>query len=282
MSQNKNTTEEPETERSKIHPANLFLLSNRGLLLDVVVFLLNLFLMRFLVKQFGAIVVAASGDDQPAQFILFLFCLAVFVLPPLGATLKRWQFHHRLQLKGKDFKKGDVYLGGCFFNPIFYFCLNVVVFAAINAFLTQYLFGNNDPGGLYFGISIPTGVALIIVHTILVYRYFSPPTKEPRWWFLRDPRSETAGDICIFLNMLCYQLVWNLLTATPLGRVSGITDFFGRIFFVCFIAFLVYFPPRVFYLAEDIHKRRTWITMLLANAPIIYRIVIGSGSDSGW
>jgi hypothetical protein len=282
MTEDKNTTDIKEQGRSKFHPANLFLLSNRGLLLDIVVFLLNLFLMRFLLEQFLSVIKAASADDGLAQFTLFAFCVALFVLPPLGATLKRWHFHHRLQMQGKDFKRGEIYLGGCFFNPIFYFCLNVVVFATINAFLMQYFFGNRDPGGPIFVSSILIGLVLTIAHTVLVYRYFSPPKNEPKSAYLRDPRSENAGDACIFLNMICYQLVWNLLTLSPLGHVSSISDLLGRLFLVCFLALLVYFPPRIFYLAEDIHKRRTWITILLANAPIIYRIVIGTGTDLNW
>jgi hypothetical protein len=82
--------------------------------------------------------------------------------------------------------------------------------------------------------------------------------------------------------MVAYQIIWNILTLAPLGRVSGLGDLLGRLFFICFIALLIYFPPRIFYLAEDINKGRTWITILLANAPVIYRVVIGSGSDGGW
>ncbi len=53
--------------------------------------------------------------------------------------------------------------------------------------------------------------------------------------------------------------------------------------FLSFIALLIYFPPRMFYLAEDIHRRRTWVTMLLANSPVIVRVLIGTGSNTtGW
>jgi hypothetical protein len=40
----------------------------------------------------------------------------------------------------------------------------------------------------------------------------------------------------------------------------------------------------MFYLAEDIQRRRTWLTMLLANSPVIIRVLIGTGSTttSGW
>ena len=88
------------------------------------------------------------------------------------------------------------------------------------------------------------------------------------------------GDICIFLNMILFQVAWNLLAFASLGRPSGPLEFFGRLFFLCFIALLIYFPPRMFYLAEDISRGRTWLTMLLANSPVIVRVLIGSNEWS--
>ena len=76
--------------------------------------------------------------------------------------------------------------------------------------------------------------------------------------------------------MILFQIAWNLLTFADLGRPSGLAEFLGRLFFLCFIALLIYFPPRMFYLAEDINRRRTWLTMLLANSPVIVRVLIGT------
>ena len=84
------------------------------------------------------------------------------------------------------------------------------------------------------------------------------------------------GDACIFLNMILFQVIWNLLTFAQLGRPSGPLEFFGRLFFLCFVALLIYFPPRMFYLAEDINRPRTWLTMLLANSPVIVRVLVGT------
>jgi hypothetical protein len=58
-------------------------------------------------------------------------------------------------------------------------------------------------------------------------------------------------------------------------RVSSFADLAGRLFFLCFVALLIYFPPRVFYLAQDGRRPRTWLTMLLANSPVIVRILLG-------
>jgi hypothetical protein len=247
----------------------LFDEKNRGLLLDTVVFLANLFVMRMLLGVFLDLIRAASEGDPLAQFVLFGMCVAMFTLPPAGAVLKRWHFHQRREASGKEF------MGGCLFNPIMYFCLMALVFSTINAFLMQFFFGNRDPGGGVFVSSILIGLVLMIAHTWLVYRYFSPLRSPPSSAFLLDRRSEVLGDVCIFVNMILFQLVWNLVTLFPPGPHPGFGEAIFRLFFLVFAALLVYFPPRIFYLAEDIGKRRTWLTILLANSPVIIRVVAG-------
>src|SRR5262249_25734459 len=130
--------------------------------------------------------------------------------------------------------------------------------------------------GAVFVPMIFAGLFATIAQTYLIYRYFSAPKKPPRSEFLRSPESETLGDVCIFLNMILFQIAWNLLTFAELGRPSGPLEFFGRLFFLCFIALLIYFPPRMLYLAEDIDRPRTWLTMLLANSPVIIKVLIGT------
>ena len=249
---------------------------NRGLLLDVVVFVLNLLVMRTLGRYFLDMVHAASDDDRFAQLSLFVFLVSLLVLPPAGAVLKRWHFHQRL--KGRDYK--ETALAGCLFNPLFYICLIFLIFAAANAFVLQYMSpeGFGDPGPGIFVSSMFIGIALVIVHVWLVYRYFSPPKEPPTSKFLLSPASDLVGDICIFTNMIFMQIVWNTLSDFDLPHPADITEFVGRFFVLCFIALLIYFPPRMLYLAEDIDKRRTWLIMLLANSPVILRVLIGTYS----
>lgn len=252
---------------------NLFALTNRGMLLDVFVFLLNLFLMRLLSANFIGLIQDTGAGDSIAAFALFLFCLGILILPPLGATLKRWRYHQRRGFRESDAENPKL---GCLFNPILFFCLNIVIYACVNAFVFQYFYGNKEPNGAFFVSSMLFGIIFVIFQTVIVYRYFSPPKDKPPVEFLRSPQSELIGDVCIFLNMILFQLVWNVLTGFSLDRVSNLNDLAGRIFFITFIALLIYFPPRIFYLAEDIVHRRVWLTMLLANSPVIWRIVIGS------
>jgi hypothetical protein len=232
--------------------------------------------MRTLVRNFLDMVRAAADDDSFAQLSLFVFALSLLVLPPVGAVLKRWHFHERLKVR--DYKEST--LAGCLFNPIFYICLMFLIFATANAFVLQFFSkgGFSDPGPGIFVSSIFVGITLVIIHTWLVYRYFSPPKKPPTSHFLLSPASDLVGDVCIFVNMIFMQIIWNTLSAFDLPHPADLTELVGRFLVFCFIALLIYFPPRMLYLAEDIDKRRTWSMILLANSPVILRVMIGTYS----
>jgi hypothetical protein len=248
--------------------------ANRGLLLDLVVFSVNLAGMALLMGLFQGVSRQAAADDQDAQLVLFGCSVALFVLAPVGATLKRWHFHQR-RGRGDAANRADL-PDGCLFSPIFYFCLVAVIFAAVNAFIMQEVYGRRGPNGAVFATSMALGIALIITHVVLVYRYFSPPERPPRSAFLRSRTSAVLGDACLFANMLLFQLIWNALSFVGLGPPGGVVDALLRLAVLCFLALLLYFPPRMFYLAEDIGRPRTWLMILVANSPVIARMLLGS------
>lgn len=247
---------------------------NRGLLLDIVAFAVNLACLFLLSGPLEQVVRRAAADEQAAMTILFAISVALFVLAPAGATLKRWHFHRRREAGAAAL---DI-PSGCLFNPIMYFCLVAVIFATVNAFVLQRVYGNREPPGTVFVSSILLGIVLIITHTVLVYRFFSPPRHPPRSPLLRSPTAELAGDACLFANMLVFQLIWNLLTFAGIGRPSGIAEALGRLAVFAFLALLLYFPPRMFYYAEEGRGARAWLSMLVANSPVIARLVAGSGA----
>ena len=265
----------PPVEKAGIK--KLFSEENRGLLLDIFVFLANILVMQILSEAVIELFREVSAEDSTAKLLLGLMFLAMWILPALGAVLKRWHFHERLKATGKTFDTEYSKLAGCLFNPIFYFCLNLVITSAVLTALGDVLVGKamTDNGAVFVPFII-AGMVLTIFQTYLIYRYFSAPKKPPRSEFLMDPRSETLGDLCIFVNMMLFQVFWNMLTFAGLGPPSGVLEISGRLFFLCFIGLLIYFPPRMFYLAEDIHRPRTWLTMLLANSPVILRVLFGA------
>ncbi len=267
---------ENKAGRSPAALKNLFAETNRGMLFDILIFLANVFLMRLLAGNFVELARQANNGDRLAGFAMFLFCLGIFILPPLGAVLKRPHFHRRLKAAGKAAPGGETFFTGCLFNPIFYFSLNLVIVSFLIVFIQALLNNGKEPAEPVFVSVVIASFVFTVIQTFLIYRYFSPPKKETRWAFLRDPRSELAGDLCIFLNMLMFQMVWNIFGQMDIGPVSGVEDFLGRLFLLVFLALLIYFPPRIFFLAEDIRRPAVWFTILLANSPVIFRVLFGS------
>ncbi|MGH9960677.1 MAG: hypothetical protein ACREBC_26745, partial [Pyrinomonadaceae bacterium] len=207
--------------------------SNRGILLDIVVFIVNLVLMSLLTAYFANIIRLAGEDDPSAQFVLLVCSVAMFVLPASGAVLKRWHFHQRRNLRnqrqadaGRNSTskarvwsvdpldaKSNVASGcansGCLFSALFYFVLSIFLSAVAMSLLQTLLFGKSAENPAFFVPFVIISFVLCVVQTVLVYRFFFPPKKPPRASFLRDPRSEQIGDLWIFANMILFQVFWN-------------------------------------------------------------------------
>jgi hypothetical protein len=252
--------------------------ANRGLFLDILVFLLNLWLMPQIVSSFSAMMGRAAEDDSASMNAIFIIALALFVLAPVGATLKRWRHHEHM--RGSKSPGQPDPLASCWFNPIFYFCLTAIIFSTISAFALEKTYGRQEPNAGVFVTSLFLGIGLMITHTVLVYRYFSPPKSAPRNTFLLSRNAEIIGDACLFANMFIFQLIWNSLTSFKPPPPTGAIDIVFRFAILLFVALLLYFPPRMFYLADDIGKRRTWVSILVANLPLIIRLLIGSGAGA--
>lgn len=253
---------------------------NRGSLLDLVVFLVNIALARAL----GALandVVHAAVDDVRAKLAVGLFFAALVIVQPLGPILKRWSFHQRHAF---SIESG----AGCvvFYFMFVYLVMMFALCGAATVMLGEVVFKGSEAG---VALILP-GFAWSIISVVFVYRYFVRPAKPPRWTFLSTPAAAHAGDVCIYLNAIGLQIIWGSLTAsawfheavthTPLGKPGSITDVLGRLVATAIFALLLYFPARIYYLAEDKHRAQTWATMLLANLPLILRIVFAPAAHA--
>lgn len=246
---------------------------NRGLLLDLFVFAMNTFLMGVLVQQFYGIVLSAKKGDEWAVFVVFLYFLSLLVLAPTGGFLKRWHFNEQRSsaIRGDWIELAN----GCLFNPIIYFGLIALLSGIVGSLLVRVVYDGDRLPSWAQTILIVISLTLAVIHTIFVYRYFSPASSMPRTSFMRGPTSEFLGDICIFLNMLLFQVLWNML-ALGFARPKNGYDVFTDLLALAIGSLLIYFPPRIFYLAEDIRRPRTWFLILLANLPVIYRAIFGN------
>jgi len=254
-----------------MRPRDLAAPANRGMVLDLVTFAVNLLLVRLLARDFVGLVRRASAGDAGAEWALGAFFLALFVLPAAGAVLLRWHFHAR---RGRRRDADDSAAFGCLLNPAFYFSVSVTVLMAAGVLFAQRIFGEgfNDRAEVFLPLIFGV-MALAIVQTFLVYRYLDPPRRPPRGAFWRDGRSALLGDACVFLNVILFQVLWNVALSGRFNRVTDFEDFLGRLFFLWFLSILVYFPPRIFYLAEDANRRASWLTMLLATSPAVLHVM---------
>lgn len=272
------------------------------MLLDTVVFVTNLGFMGLLTGYFTEVIRRASEDDPGAQLVLMACAAAMFVLPPAGAVLKRWHFHERQkatkelperpQLKKNPLAwlmspvrpkfdgAGGCTHFGCFFSGLFHFVLAIFLAAVVMSLLQTMFFRERGENATIFVPLVILSLALCVVQTVLVYRYFLRPESPPKSDFLRDPKSEILGDLCIFINMFFFQVFWNVvLREFPSIKVDSFSDFAGNLFFFSFIALLIYVPPRVFYLVEDYRRPISWITMFIANLPAIIRVLLGANEN---
>ncbi len=249
---------------------------NRGILLDLVVFLISLVLMHVLTVQ-SLNVVRVAEENSFAKLVVGLFFAGVFFLQPLGPILKRWSFHERLKFETNS-------CAGCLLIGLmwFYVVLMILLSGTATIILSEVFFERGSPASEFGALFVVGGAVLSIVNAVVIYRYFFKPKKKPRWKFLATPRSAVLGDVLMFLNVICLQILWSGVTAsasfwsvldsTPLGGQTGtISEIVGRLIAISILALLVYFPARIFYLAEDKNRKLTWLTMLLANLPLILR-----------
>jgi hypothetical protein len=249
--------------------------ANRGILLDVVVFLVNVVLMTFL-SRFLADLIHQAKTDIVAQVVMVGFCLGLVFLQPTGALLKRRRAH----LRRPDLDHVPL---GCLFLPAYFLAQLLFLIAGLGNLVE--IVAGKSPGSEsadYFGLppwlftALFLGIpALAIANTFIVYFYFQPAKRQPLFGWLVSPQTELLGDAFLFLNMIGYQAFWGLLMNDLTNDYSSIVS---RLSMFIFSALLIYFPPRLFYLAEDGNRPVVWLTMLLANLPVILRIVFVSST----
>jgi hypothetical protein len=265
--------------------------THRGTLLDGVVLLLNLVPMSALTR-YGLDVLRRSEDgDRAASALVGLCCLGMFALPPTAAVLKRRSFHARRNAPAGGGPRGTGALAarldplargplGCasrLYLMLFYFVLALTTGAGAAASLVGALASGAEHPVVFVPLVLITFVAAV-ASLALIFRYFVPPAKTSGA-FLASSWSDRLGDLCLFANMALFQVCWSLIaTEFPTVPGGGLPMLLGNLFFGVFLTLMVYIPPRIFYLAEDIGRPSTWMMMLLANLPTMVRILLGTDS----
>src|SRR6266536_97466 len=252
---------------------------NRGLLLDATIFLFQLILIRLL-TTLSVGFVRQTEENVFAKTAISLFLLGLFVLQPLGPMLKHWSFHQHFKSFDKE-ESGVTSLLLSFYKFFYIGAMWIIIYIAYLYFIEAFPDYHSERNEK---IVVAAAILLPVVNGFLIFRYFRRPKTPPRWKFLMTPQAETLGDLCMFLNVICFQMLFSVYVSSPhfwnalhkitrldSGEVSN--GLIGRLYIACIAALLVYFPPRIFYLVIDHHRKITWLTMLLANLPLILAIV---------
>jgi hypothetical protein len=263
---------------TKLDLNKLFEPRNRGILLDLIVLFLNLTLMVVLTRLTKNLVNDAETDVS-AKALIGIYFAGLFLLQPLGPILKRWSFHQESKFDRDS-------LAGCLLSGfMFFYLVMMLLVSSIATIMLTEVFFEPGTGGDVGTALILVGFFWSILNTIVIHLYFVRPKKPPQWKFLTTHQARLLGDVCMFLNVICLQILWNNLTtaesfwqhtlSTPLGRAGSLTDILGRFIVIGVLALLVYFPGRIFYLVED-HRKITWLTMFAANLPLLLRAVFSA------
>jgi hypothetical protein len=252
---------------------------NRGLLLDTGVFLCQLILFRLLTTLALGFVhqtEAEVGLRPPlvSSWSHFLFW------QPLGPILKRWSFHKRFN----SFETSESALTSFLLSvyKFFYMAAMWIMIYLAYSFFTKAFPGFHSERNEKIVVAV--ALVLPVATGVIIFRYFRRPKKQPRWKFLMTPQAEALGDLCMFLNVICFQILFSVYVSSPhfwnaLHKITrqasgGVFDgLSGRLYLAGIAVLLAYFPPRIFYLVIDQRRKITWLMMLLANLPFILAII---------
>lgn len=272
-----------------LNTGRIFLLRNRGILLDVFVFLSGIFLMRLLTGSFIELT-RAPDEDVWAKVAVALFYTAMLVLTPLGAILKKHQFWKRVEEQGKK-ERVEKNVRRFIFSPWFCFVwlLIVYAFAVVSwswILSPDFLFGSSTIIILtvFFG-----GMIYCFLAALIISNFYEDGYGTPFWQlhvkgadydllnlaevffefdFLQTRLAAWLGDLCVYLNMICFQIFWGYLFSDLYGGgVQADGEILSAAIVYLLMLCLFYFPPRNFYLAEDVHRPIVWLTITLANLP---------------
>lgn len=257
----------------KTYFSKIFSPPNRGILFDVFIFFLNFTLLHIVTKTFISFT-KADEKDFWAHFNVTLFLTALVFLAPIGALLKRRWFWRRIEAQNKvdDIEdNAEIPIFGikfCFVWMLILSLLAGVMWCSL--ILENYLSWTEMFLGVFFGAP-----AISLLNAWLISSYFKKPEGESRLKFLDTALSASLGDICIFLNIICFQIFWGLLNSEPWRASTGVFDIIESLIAFFLMVLLFYLPARSFYLIEDLKRPSVWLTILLANLPSFLFVAFG-------
>jgi hypothetical protein len=241
--------------------------NRRGQILDLLVFLANLFLLGPFARLLAGLGAGFTANDKTASQKLALIILGAFVSYTLGAMLKRAPLHARRSLPNPGY-------GGCLF--LAWISLHITLSILGGAFIVS----SFDPASKSVGVIAMT--LLCTLPTFFVARVvFAPKKLEmiPTW--RKSRLMELVADLLIVAAVVMLTIMWDIWFADIFtGTWPGET--FGQRLIAAGLALggfaFFYISPRFLFLIEDFNQKLTWATMGMTVAPLVGRILLETPS----
>ena len=181
---------------------------NRGLLLDVTVFLFQLILIRLL-TTLSLGFVSQAEENALAKTAISLFLVGLFVLQPLGPILKRWSFHQHFKSFANDESGLTSFLLSVY--KFFYIAaMWIMIYLAYLYFSEAFPQFHSLHSERVEKLVVAGAFVLPVVSGVVIFTSFRRPKKPPRWKFLMTAQAEALGDLCMFLNVICFQMLFTV------------------------------------------------------------------------
>ena len=170
---------------------SLFSRTNRGILLDICVFVSSIFLPHLLTGKFVQLT-RAPDEDVRAKLAVAIFFTMLLFLAPLGAMLKRAQFWERIneQNKKDQIKKN---VSSFVFSPWFSFIWLLIIYAFVVVSWTEVLLRDSYLSSTWAILAIIFGgVIYCFIGAMLILDFFRDDYGPPQWKIL--DRAGLYGD----------------------------------------------------------------------------------------
>jgi hypothetical protein len=240
--------------------------NRRGQILDLLVFLANLFLLGPIARMLDRLGAGFNANNDKATKQLALIVLVAFISYTTGAILKRPALHARV---------------GALPSPGYSGCL---FFAWVTLHLSLCILGaaliasSFDSGSKFIPV---TAMALLTtLPTFFVARViFRPKNMEQMPDWRKRWTTELLADVLIVAAVILLTIMWDIWIADLfMGTWKGQT-FVDRLLGAALAAgafAFFYVSPRFLFLIEDFNRRLTWATIGLTVAPLLGRILLQS------
>ena len=154
----------------------IFAHQNRGMLLDVTVFLFQLILIRLL-TTLSLGFVSQAEENALAQTAISLFLVGLFVLQPLGPNLKRWSFHQHFKSFANDESGLTSFL--LFVYKFFYIAaMWIMIYLAYLYFSEAFPQFNSLHSERIEKLVVAGAFVLPVVSGFVIFTYFRRPKKR--------------------------------------------------------------------------------------------------------